>query len=135
MINSLVDLNKLRSAPDLNIKEKAKLSLELSKYIEDTDWFTVGIMSKSEAIAISTLRGIENYLNWTKMKLITTPNKEGAVYLKANQKTGDIHVRLEDGLGEGILLGCHYYNDEKNVNVIGPLPLNFFYSSNFYPRA
>ena len=60
------------------------------------------------------------------MKLAATPKQDGPVYLKANQKTGDIHIRVENGLGEGILLGCHYSNDEQNVDVIGPLPLNFF---------
>jgi len=126
MINSLSELNRLRSAPNLSSHQTAKLYLELSKSLDIADWFTVGIMAKSEAVAISTLRGVENHLNWAKMKLIETPNKDGPVYLKANQKTGNIHIRIETGLGEGILLGCHYNNDEKNVDVIGPLPLNFF---------
>ena len=112
----------------LNTHQRAKLYLELSKSIECSDWFTVGIMAESENIAISTLRGVENHLNWAAMKLIETPNKDGPVYLKANQKTGNIHIRIETGLGEGILLGCHYFNDEQNVEVIGPLPLNFFHS-------
>ena len=63
MITSLSDLNKLRSAPDLNPHETAKLYLELSKSIDCADWFTVGIMAKSETIAISTLRDLENHLN------------------------------------------------------------------------
>ncbi len=130
VINSLKDLNLLRSAPDLNTHQQEKLLIELSQAISNSDWFTIGIMAKSEAIAISTLREMENNLNWTKMKVVTNPKEDGPVYLKANQRTGDIHIRIESGLGEGILLGCHYYDDEKNVEVIGPLPLTFFKSKN-----
>ncbi len=129
-INSLKDLNSFRSAPELNESQKAKLSLELSKYIEEGNWFTVGIMAKSGSIAISVLREIETYFNWSKMKLVNGLNQNGPVYLKANQNTGDIHIRIEHGLGEGILLGCHSINDEQNVDVLGPLPLNFFCSKN-----
>ncbi len=129
-IHSLNDLNKLRSAPDLNINQKEKLFLELSKFIDNADWFTVGIMADSENSALLILRNIEKFLNWEKMNLITNPTQNGPVYLKANQKTGGIHIRFEEGLGEGILIGCHYLNDEQNVEVIGPLPLNFFNSKN-----
>ena len=127
-ISSLSDLNLFRSAPDLEINQKKKLYLELSKRIENTDWFTIGIMAPSKSSAISTLREIENQLAWVSMNIITSPDKDGPVYLKANQKTGDIHIRIEPGLGKGILLGCHFFNDEQNVEVIGPLPLDFFHS-------
>ncbi len=129
-INALKDLNRLRSAPELNANQKAKLSLELSKYIEKGNWFTIGIMAKSESIAISALREIESYFNWSKMKIVTDLKQSGPVYLKANQNTGDIHIRIEHGLGEGILIGCHYLNDNQNVEVLGPFPLKFFYSKN-----
>ena len=47
------------------------------------------------------------------MKCITLPNSHGPIFLKANQKTGEIHARIEHGLGEGILISCH--NDDNSL--------------------
>ena len=47
-------------------------------------------------------------------------------FLKANQKTGNVFVRSENGLGEGILITCQYDEGVKESNTFGPLPLNFF---------
>ena len=51
---------------------------------------------------------------------------DGGVFLKANQKTGNVFVRSEDGLGEGILITCQHDEDVKESNTFGPLPLDFF---------
>ena len=51
---------------------------------------------------------------------------DGGVFLKANQKTGNVFVRSENGLGEGILITCQYDEDTKESNTFGPLPLDFF---------
>ena len=59
-------------------------------------------------------------------KIKENPNKDGPVFLKANQKTGDIHIRIEYGLGEGILLSCQQEEEKKNTSTFGPFPLNFF---------
>ena len=48
------------------------------------------------------------------------------VFLKGNEKTGNVYVRSEHGLGEGILLTCQYDEDSKESSTFGPLPLNFF---------
>ena len=60
------------------------------------------------------------------MKCITVPSSNGAIFLKANQKTGEIHARVEFGLGEGILITCQ--NDENSLTskTVGPFPLDFF---------
>ena len=60
------------------------------------------------------------------MKCISFPRSEGPVFLKANQKTGEIHARIEHGLGEGILISSHTHDNSLNARTIGPLPLDFF---------
>ena len=50
----------------------------------------------------------------------------GSVFLKGNQKTGNVYVRSENGLGEGILITCQYDEDSQESNTFGPLPLDFF---------
>ena len=51
---------------------------------------------------------------------------DGGVFLKANQKTGNVFVRSENGLGEGILITSQYEEDAKESDTFGPLPLDFF---------
>ena len=51
------------------------------------------------------------------------------VFFKANQKTGNVFIRSENGLGEGILLTCQYNEDPHESNTFGPLPLDFFLTS------
>ena len=51
---------------------------------------------------------------------------DGCVFLKGNQKTGNVFVRSENGLGEGILITCQYDEDAEESNTFGPLPLDFF---------
>ena len=50
----------------------------------------------------------------------------GGVFLKANQKTSNVFVRSENGLGEGILITCQHEEDSRISNTFGPLPLDFF---------
>ncbi|WP_269607584.1 DUF1824 family protein [Prochlorococcus marinus] len=125
-INFLSDLRRINSAPVLHENQKIKLLNELAPYLNKADWFTVGIMASSSMQAIIALKTMENRFNWTAMKLVTQVKENGPVFLKANQKTGDIHVRIEFGLGEGILLGCQYNEESKNADTLGPFPLNFF---------
>ena len=53
-------------------------------------------------------------------------NAAGSVFLKGNQKTGNVFVRSENGLGEGILITCQH-DDVEESNTFGPLPLDFFH--------
>ena len=63
-------------------------------------------MSPSLKKAINAVRRIEEKFKCNEMKCITLPNSDGPIFLKANQKTGEIHARIEFGLGEGILISC-----------------------------
>ena len=125
-INTLNDLNNLRSAPCLEPEQLKSLTKELSFYMEDADWFTIGIMAPSSKIAIVALEEMQQRFNWPSLKIKENPEKDGPVFLKANQKTGDIHIRIEYGLGEGILISCQHEEEKKDTSTFGPFPLNFF---------
>ena len=125
-ITSLEELNLLRSAPILNRSEKFRLTEELIIYVKSADWLTVGIMAPSSKLALLAIREIEDYFNWESMKVIIKPKIKAPVFLKANQKSGDIYIRVEHGLGEGILLTCQNDKEIESSKTIGPLPLDFF---------
>ena len=125
-INKLVDLNNLRTAPQLsNIQEK-KLLEELEVNIFDTDWITIGIMASSHKKAIEALRSISKKYSSIKFGNLDALHADGSVFLKANQKTGNVFIRSENGLGEGVLLTCQYDIDSLESLTYGPLPLDFF---------
>ena len=125
-INYLVDLTLLRSAPQLcNIQIK-KLLLELEPKIRRADWITVGIMASHDYEALSALQSIIEKYPSIKFNTPDSINAAGRVFLKANQKTGNIFIRSENGLGEGILLTCQYEADSLESSTYGPLPLDFF---------
>ena len=125
-INFLKDLNRYHSAPLINDKQRNILLNELSVYMKDSDWFTIGIMATSSDLAISNLRDIEFFFNWSEMKISNKNVPSGPVFLKANQRTGEAYIRLEHGLGEGILLSCQSNNPNINTFTFGPFPLYFF---------
>ena len=125
-ICKLEDLDKLRSAPKLNKKQSKILFDELSNIIHKSDWITIGVMSPSLKKGISAIRRIEKKFEYKEMKCITIPNSDGPIFLKANQKTGEIHARIEFGLGEGILITCQNHDNSLISKTIGPFPLDFF---------
>ena len=125
-ISKLEDLDQLRSAPELNEKQKAKLFTQVKKIVHKADWLTIGVMSPSLQIGIHAIRSIEERFKYNQMKCITLPSSNGPIFLKANQKTGEIHARIEYGLGEGILISCHTNDTSLIDRTIGPLPLDFF---------
>ena len=51
---------------------------------------------------------------------------DGNVFLKGNQKTGNVFIRSENGLGKGILITCQHDEDFEESYTFGPLPLDFF---------
>ena len=125
-INKLVDLNNLRTAPQLsNIQEK-KLLEELKANIFNADWITIGIMAPSDNRAIEALQSISKKYSSIKFGNLGSLHADGGVFLKANQKTGNVFVRSENGLGEGILITCQYDEDAKGSSTFGPFPLDFF---------
>ena len=125
-INNLIDLNSLRSAPELNEIQKQKLLDELELNIINADWITIGIMASYDYEAIKALRSISEKYPSIKFFDLDSLHANGSVFLKANQKTGNVFIRSENGLGEGILLTCQYNEDSAESNTYGPLPLNFF---------
>ena len=125
-INSLSDLINLRTAPQLNNYQTKKLFEELEANILDSDWLTIGIMASRDYEAIEALKSISRKYTSIKFKDLDSLNADGSVFLKGNQKTGNVFIRSENGLGEGILLTCQYEKDSENSLTYGPLPLDFF---------
>ena len=83
-------------------------------------------MATSDIKAIETLRTISNKYSAIKFLNLDSLHADGCVFLKANQKTGNVFIRTENGLGEGILLSCQCNEDSHGSNTFGPLPLDFF---------
>ena len=125
-VNKLVDLNNLRTAPKLSYGQEKKLLEELEENILHTDWITIGIMAPSDNEAIEALQSISKKYSSIKFGHLGYLHADGGVFLKANQKTGNVFVRSENGLGEGILITCQYDEDAKGSNTFGPFPLDFF---------
>ena len=125
-INSLRDLISLRSAPQLSNFQTKKLLEELDSYILDSDWITVGIMASHDYEAVEVLKSISKKYSSIKFGNLNSLYADGSVFLKGNQKTGNVYIRSENGLGEGILLTCQYERDSEKSFTYGPLPLRFF---------
>ena len=125
-INELMDLNKYKTAPSLDFNQSLKLSEELDVKIENSDWLTIGVMAKSDVEAKNAFRSLIKKYSFTGFIDIEKLKANGSVFMKGNQKTGEVYIRSEHGLGEGILLTCQYDNPTKNSRTYGPLPLTFF---------
>ena len=125
-IKYLVDLNILKSAPKLNNNQIKKLLEELETYIFDADWITIGIMAPHDYLAVEALKSISKKYPSINFKGLDCLHADGGVFLKGNQKTGNVFIRSEYGLGEGILLTCQYDKNTRESPTFGPLPLDFF---------
>ena len=125
-ISSLSDLARLRGAPELSEDASARLRSELREAMANASWFTVGVMAPSAAKALEALRALERSQDWETMNVVENTADEGPVFLKANQKGGSVRIRIEHGLGEGILISGHGDDDSIPSTTWGPLPLDFF---------
>ena len=125
-INNLVDLNSLRTSPLLSSSQIKKLLEELETNIFNADWITIGIMAPCDTKAIEAVQSISKKYSSIKFGNLDSLHADGSVFLKGNQKTGNVYMRSENGLGEGILLTCQYENDSEESFTYGPLPLGFF---------
>ncbi len=125
-INNLGDLNHLRSAPILNKTDSLRILNQIDEKISNSDWITIGIMAKNDEDAKKALNSIIQKYNFKSFKIFDEVNAIGNVFLKANQKTGEVYIRSENGLGEGILLTCQYDDLSKYSQTYGPFPLNLF---------
>ena len=125
-INKLADLNSLRTAPQLSNNQVKKLLEEVESNIFNADWITIGIMASCDTLAIHALHSISKKYSSIEFENLDSLHADGSVFLKGNQKTGNVFVRSENGLGEGILITCQYDEDAKGSNTFGPFPLDFF---------
>ena len=125
-INILFDLNNFIIAPQLSNSQKKKLLKELEANIFNADWITIGIMAPSDNKAIESLKSISKKYSSIKFSNLDSLSANGSVFLKANQKTSNVFIRSENGLGEGILITCQYDANAEESNTFGPLPLDFF---------
>jgi len=125
-INKLDDLNNLKTAPKLSNRQVKKLIEELEANFLNTDWITIGIMAPSDNRALEALRSISKKYSSIKFGNLNSLHADGSVFLKGNQKTGNVYIRSENGLGEGILITCQFDEDSQESNTFGPLPLDFF---------
>ena len=127
-IKKLVDLNILRTAPLLSNGQIKKLLKELETNIFNADWITIGIMAPCDIKAIESLQSIFKKYSSIKFGNLDSLHADGSVFLKGNQKTGNVFIRSEYGLGEGILITCQYDKEAEESNTFGPLPLDFFHN-------
>jgi len=127
-ISKLVDLNVLKTAPQLNDLQQKKLLGELEANIFNADWITIGIMAPCDTKAIEALQSISKKYPSIQFGNLDSLHADGNVFLKGNQKTGNVFVRTENGLGEGILITCQYDEDTSESNTFGPFPLDFFHN-------
>ena len=125
-IRSLNDLARLRDAPELTAEAAEQLHMELSGAMAESSWFTIGIMASSAETALTALRRLEHSQGWSELDVVETTEESGPVFLKANQKGNSVRIRIEHGLGQGILISGHGDDDSQPSTTWGPLPLNFF---------
>ena len=126
-ITNLDELNHLRSAPFLDKHESEDILRQINTKIKDSDWITIGIMATNEQDAKKALNSIIQKYNFKFSKNFNELRASGNVFLKANQKSGEIYIRSENGLGEGILLTCQYNDLSIHSITYGPFPLNLFW--------
>ena len=83
-------------------------------------------MAPSDFDAKETLKSISRKYPSIRFQDLDSLHADGSVFLKGNQKTGNVFIRSENGLGEGILITCQYDEDAEKSSTFGPLPLDFF---------
>ena len=125
-VQNLADLARLRGAPELLPQTKDQLRQELNLAMANASWFTIGVMAPSMDQALAALRSLEQSQQWEPLEIVDRPKEPGPVFLKANQKGGTIRIRIEHGLGEGILISGHGDDETTPSTTWGPLPLDFF---------
>ena len=125
-IQSLKDLSRLREAPSLDQSTAEQLLQELEVALSQSSWFTIGVMAPSTHQALSSLRSLEKSQQWTALEVTEATTDVGPVFLKASQRGGTVRIRIEHGLGSGILISGHGEDVDQPVTTWGPFPLDFF---------
>ncbi len=123
----LVDLRGHRSAPPLTESQRLALRGELRQKVAACEWCTIGVMAPDPAAAWRALRGFEQALGWSPLPA-SQPDEvtDGPVFLKGHQRSAQVWLRQESGLGEGVLVSGHSESHPEVEDTWGPLPLDFF---------
>ena len=129
-INQLIDLNNYKTAPILDAYQSQKLFRELDMKIQNSDWLTIGVMAKSDEEAKNAVRTLLKKYSFMRFNDLEILKASGNVFIKGNQKTGEVYIRSEYGLGEGILITCQYDDPSQDSRTYGPFPLSFFSEEN-----
>jgi len=87
-INKLVDLNNLRTAPQLSNSQEKKLLKELEANIFNADWITIGIMAPSDNKAIEALQSMSKKYSSINFENLGSLHADGGVFLKQIKKLG-----------------------------------------------
>lgn len=128
-IGHLSDLRGHRTAPPLTAEQRHQLREELLQRLAVCDWCTIGVMAPGGPEAWAALRSVEQALGWSP-PLETSQEVEAltgrGVFLKGHQRTGQVILREEAGLGEGVLITGHSEANPDVEDTWGPLPLDFF---------
>ncbi len=129
----LASLRGLRTAPRLDATQRLQLRQALDERLAACQWFTVGVMAQDRQAAVACLRSLEASRGWSPLQEEGEVEAAGAgcsaggpVFLKGNQRTGGFRVRLEAGLGEGLLITGHNPEAPEVEDTWGPLPLDLF---------
>ena len=85
-IKKLVDLNFLRTAPQLSNSQVKNILEELEANIFNADWITIGIMASCDRKAIEALKSITQKYSSIKFMNLDSLHADGSVFLKGNQK-------------------------------------------------
>ena len=85
-IKKLVDLNNLRTAPQLSDRQAKKLLEELEVNIFNADWITIGIMAPCDNKAIESLKSISKTYSSIQFGNLGSLHADGGVFLKAIKK-------------------------------------------------
>lgn len=132
---TLSSLRRERTAPRLNPDQSELLLAEITEALQRCEWFTIGVMASNSELAVRALRGIESKYGWQALRPANeTPVASKAnltvqtngVFLKGNQATGTYSLRSETGLGEGLLITGHNFENPEFEGTWGPFPLDFF---------
>ena len=88
IINELIDLNKYKTAPELNFNQFQKLSKELDLKIMNSDWLTIGVMAKSDDEAKIALKTIIQKYSFTSFRDFEDYYYVGLTYRFLNDQLG-----------------------------------------------
>jgi hypothetical protein len=125
----LDSLRGLRQAPVLHPDQRKSLRDELAQRLAGCAWFTVGVMAADRETAVTCLRQLEQSQGWPALMEASDQKmslESGPVFLKGNQRNGQFRVRVESGVGEGLLITGHSPDQPAAEDTWGPLPLDLF---------